>query len=216
MQILKIALLNVICIMCFVQCDTTERRISKAEDVIEKHLFETLDNYQSYERISTEVDTLKEIWMTNQEIMALVKQVYEIRDARYEADDELTGLRHKGERMVRRLYSGDSNAVWDLLANSGNLKDQITQLEEKINKLDSLESVNIAKIYEMYWALKTPEKPYWHVKQKFRYSANGQDSRIYMFNFVCDPDVKEIIYSWEEDSPMALGLFRVINDAKGD
>ena len=30
------------------ECDTAERRKSKAEDAIEKHLFETIDNYQSY------------------------------------------------------------------------------------------------------------------------------------------------------------------------
>ncbi|MDE6490199.1 MAG: hypothetical protein K2L49_03470, partial [Muribaculaceae bacterium] len=67
-------------ILLFVQCDSAERRKSKAEDAIEKHLFETLDNYQSYEKISTEVDTLQDLWLAHPEIISFAGKLCYVED----------------------------------------------------------------------------------------------------------------------------------------
>lgn len=104
--------------ICFVQCDTAERRKAKAEDAIEKHLFETIDNYQSYEKISTEVDTLRDLWMANSDIIALADELCTVNDDLETVEEGYAEMKAKGERIARQLvYRGYSQEWIDLLAN---------------------------------------------------------------------------------------------------
>ena len=203
--------------MCFVQCDTAERRKNKAEDVIEKHLFETIDNYQSYEKISTEVDTLRDLWMTNPDIIALADELCTVNDDLEKIEEGYDRLKSKGNQLSRQLWTGNASTVWmELLTNGDKWKAQRKQLDENKQILDSIHASISEQIYTMVYSLEMPKKPYWHVTQKFRISEGGQDSKIHFAHYIFDPKMKEIIFSWDENDYRANRLIHTVNDFAQD
>lgn len=199
--------------MCFVQCDTAERRKNKAEDVIEKHLFETIDNYQSYEKISTEVDTLRDLWMANSDIIALADELYTVNDDLEKVEEGLAEMKAKVERSIRQIvYRGNSQAWIEILSNRSEWEARRKQLDENKQILDSIHASISERIYTMVYSLEMPKKPYWHVTQKFRISENGQDTKIHFAHYIFDPKMKEIIFSWDENDYRVNRLIHIVND----
>lgn len=198
--------------ICFVQCDTAERRKAKAEDAIEKHLFETIDNYQSYEKISTEVDTLRDLWMANSDIIALADELCTVKDDQEKVEEGLAEMKAKGERIARQLIYGGYSQEWiDLLSNRSKWEAKKKQLDENKQMLESMRASLSDRINNMVYSLEIPKKPYWHVTQKFRISEDGQDSKIHLAHYIFEPDMKEIIFSWDENDYRANRLIHTVN-----
>lgn len=150
--------------LCFVECDTADRRKSKAEDAIEKQLFETRDNYQSYEKISTEVDTLQDLWLAHPEIISIAEKLCIVEDNLNTVDD------------------GDSIYA---------------SLSDHLNAMVS--------------SLEIPKEPYWHVTQKFRISEDGQPTKIHLAHYIFEPNMEEIIFSWDENDIRAQRLINLVS-----
>ncbi len=197
-------------------CDSAERRKKNAEEIIEKHLFESLDNYKSYEKVSTTVDTLQDLWMVNDELLALADSL-QTEYYQYKSIDneliELNGqLEYNQNSAVNSLFSGSSNSLLNYLNYSSkyeNCKSKIAKtkklLQEQTEKIDEIET----RIYKLNKALPNPKKPYWLVTHKYRYSDSGENTRIFTMYFIFDPKVKEILYSWDDGQ---LGILHMIDD----
>lgn len=214
MKLSTITICSLLCLL-FVQCDSPERRKKKAEEIIEKHLFETLDNYKSYEKISTDVDTLHDLWMVDKEILALGDSLaYANSEYRY-IENEIESLKgqlhHYKNSAINSLF-GSSNGVLNYLSYSSkydNCNSKIAKyrksLQQQGDKVDDIKT----RISDLNKAIVKPEKPYWLVTHKYRYSYSGEDTRIRIMNFIFDPKVKEILYSWDDEQ---LGILNMIDD----
>lgn len=199
--------------ICFVQCDTAERRKAKAEDAIEKHLFETIDNYQSYEKISTEVDTLRDLWMANSDIIALADELCTVKDDLETIEEGYAEMKAKGERLSRQILTGNSQAAWmEILTNRSKWEAKKKHLDENKQMLDSMHANILDRIYNMLDSIEMPKKLYWHVTQKFRISEDGQDSKIHLAHYIFEPNMKEILFSWDENDYRANRLINIVND----
>lgn len=206
--------------ICFVQCDTAERRKSKAEDAIEKHLFEILDNYQSYEKISTEVDTLYDIWLTEPAMLEMGLRYLDAVNNGYDMDSKIERINKKIEgykaSIRRSAWYGNWRAVGLTAFESTDVYNELERATRQKQQNDSVLSDYWSRLNDMHRELLAQENTYWHVRHKFRYSENGQESRIRLVNYIFDRDMKEIIYSWDDDDAQATQMIDLVNDAKGD
>lgn len=211
MKLFKISLCALICI-CFVQCDTAERRKSKAEDVIEKHLFETLDNFQGYEKISTEVDTLQDLWLAHPEIISFAGKLCTVEDEINTVDENYAQLNSEIETTSLQIFRGYQGLeLLMLLGKVNDLKKQKEQLAENKLSLDSTYATLSDNLNAMVSSLEMPKDPYWHVTQKFRISEDRQDSKIHLAHYIFEPNMKEIIFSWDENDIRAQRLINLVS-----
>lgn len=202
MKIIKLTVCMLMCLL-FVQCNTMESRKSKAEDAIEKMLFETMDNFQSYEVISTEIDTLKQIWMTSEKIMSIAKRFMEAKAEGMAFDNQIHRLNETIEghkrAMTNSFLSGNGRAFWSRAAASAEDEKELKRLLELKENNDSVLCVQLNEISELYNTMDEPEKPYWHIKHKFRYGEHGDETRIHVLHYIFDPKVERVIFSWDEE-----------------
>lgn len=211
MKLFKISLCALFCI-CFVQCDTAERRKSKAEDAIEKHLFETLDNFQGYEKISTEVDTLQDLWLAHPEIISIAEKLRTVEDDLNAVNEGCAQLDSKIRTLHRQIYRGYSKAeLLEWMGDASDLRKQMEQLAERKPFLDSIHAGLSDNLNAMVSSLEMPKDPYWHVTQKFRISEDGQDSKIHLAHYIFEPNMKEIIFSWDENDIRAQRLINLVS-----
>lgn len=213
MKLCKLLISTMLILLC-VQCDPAERRKSKAEDVIEKHLFETLDNYQSYEKISTEVDTLQEPWILDKGIMTTGQKLLDCQNENERLNNriiELNDIIEQYRRSVANsLLSGNGGRFWSIAAEAGSYVDELKSVNKQKEQNDSIQTILQNELDNLCLAFQTPKETYWHVTQKFRYSKDGQDSKIYTLHFVFDPDVKEILSYWEDNDPKVIQLIDLV------
>lgn len=209
MKLFKLLISTMLILLC-VQCAPAERRKSKAEDVIEKHLFETLDNYQSYEKISTEVDTLQDMWLANPEIMAFAGKLCIVEDNINTVDESYAQLDSRINTIHQQIYRGYSSGLelMQLLGNAADLREQKEELAGRKRSLDSTYAMLSDELKAMVSSLEIPKDPYWIVTQKFRISEDGQDSKIHLAHYIFDPNMKEIILSWDDND---IRVQRLIN-----
>ncbi|MBD5242256.1 MAG: hypothetical protein HDS59_09300 [Barnesiella sp.] len=202
MKLLKWTLCVVICLL-FVQCDTAERRKNRAEEAIEKQLFESLNNYQSYEKISTEIDTLKEVWMTSEEILSKVQKFMALKAEGMEIEEQIQKVNATVERNKKALFNSFFFGKGDFMSMAIDADED----NKKLEHLTKLEKENLSvctallhEMSELYGAMDIPKEPYWHIKHKFRYSeTNGNETRIYVLHYIFDPSAEKIIFSWDDD-----------------
>lgn len=191
-----------------------ERRQSKAEEAIEKKLFETLDNFQSYEKISTEIDTLKEVWIFDDDIVATGHKLVGYQNEAAKLDDRIREINYNLEQYqesaTRSFWSGNGSSFWSIVAEVGNYEKELKSLKKQKEQNDSIQSVIRTDLDNLCLAFEEPKETYWHATHKFRYSKNGQDSKIYTLHFAFDPDVKEILANWEENDPRIMQLMDLL------
>lgn len=211
MKLFKLFLCALLSI-CLVQCDTAERRKSKAEDAIEKHLFETIDNFRSYEKISTEVDTLQDLWLAHPEIISFAGKIRTVEDNMNTVDEGYAQLDSRINAIHQQIYRGYSKTeLLQSLCNASDLREQRDQLAERRLSLDSIHASLTDNLYAMISSLEIPKEPYWHVMQKFRITEDGQDSKIHRAHFIFDPNMNEIIFSWDENDINAQQLINLVS-----
>lgn len=133
MKILKLTAGLMLCIL-FVQCNTMERRQSKAEEAIEKKLFETLDNFQSYEKISTEIDTLKEVWIFDDDIVATGHKLVGYQNEAAKLDDRIREINYNLEQYqesaTRSFWSGNGSSLLVDSSRSRQLRERVEKPQE--------------------------------------------------------------------------------------
>lgn len=204
---MKITYLAVIILGLFlVQCDTPEKRKAKAKDVIEKHLFETLDNYQSYESISLDIDTLNEVWIANRELREYGDELATIINNGVELESQIFEIERKFKTLQKSVAddflfnsSRFQANFWSNANRISNIKNELDRLNTEKQRNDSLELNLRVVIKEMYESLAIPSKPYWLVTNKFRYSDTGLGTKIHNIYYIFDNEIKEIIFSWDDN-----------------
>lgn len=204
--------------MLLVQCDTAERRQSKAEDLIKKHLFETLDNFDSHELISVKLDTLHDVWMSDPKMMELGND-YIMAQAYYEQlESEISDLqarvKSRQQAALRNILNGNGGAFWSQAISIQDFKNQIltTQAASKEAYIEmcTLADSLVANNQKLENA---NEFAGWYVTYKFRYTASSGEPRIHTEYHIINPELSEILYSWDEDDYAVFQKIKSINDA---
>lgn len=213
-QLLLIFLLSLL----FVQCDTTERRQSKAEDLIKQHLFETLDNFDSHELISIKLDTLHIAWLASPKMIELGNE-YLVAQAIYnqlesEVSDLEDQIKSSQQAAVRSFFNRDNGGFWSQAMNLQAIKERISikKAESKAAYInmrtlgDSLVA-NDQRLEEMN------DFPGWYVTYKFRYTDYSGEPRIHTEYHILNPKLTEILYSWDEDDYRKSQMIKSVNYA---
>lgn len=128
----------------FVQCSTEEHREEKAQTLIQKELFETLPDYESYEMINISVDTLKDVLMASKEAISLTKKYGDINNEVTDIENEIKELKSKissakgrGQKM---FFSGNYH-ILELTS----LVDRVNAMENELSQKQSVINVILSK-----------------------------------------------------------------------
>lgn len=204
--------------LLLVQCDTAGRRQSKAEDLIKNHLFETLDNFDSHELISVKLDTLHKVWLTSQKMIELGNDYQEAKAIYYQLDSEISDLedRIKSSRQaaVSSLFSGNGGGFWSQAIRIQDIEEEI-----KAKKEDSkaayvyMQTLGDSLIVNNQRLEKANEFAGWYVTYKFRYTDSSGVPRIHTEYHILNPQLSEILYSWDEDDYGKLKMIHSVNEA---
>ena len=124
------AIMALTTILLFVQCDTEESRKEKAEDLIKQDLFETLPDYNSYELVSIEMDTIKEPWVLIPGIFDLAKEYQQAFAEEGNAKIRYNELLDKKERLKDRAFRTYMSSDLFGLMKIGNEMEQL-ELQKK-------------------------------------------------------------------------------------
>ncbi len=202
----------------FVQCDTAERRQSKAADLIKKHLFATLDNFDSHELISVNLDTLHKVWLASPKMIELGKEYLLTHDNYYQLESEISELEERikssQQAAVRSLFNGNGGGFWSQAINIQDIKEKISakQADSKIAyiKMRTLGDSLVANNLRIENA---NEFAGWYVTYKFRYADSSGKPRIHTEYHILNPKLSEILYSWDEDDYSKLQMIKTVSDA---
>lgn len=203
--------------LLFAQCDTSERRQSKAEELIEKHLFETLDNFNSHELISVKLDTLRKAWLSSPEMIELGDK-YLLAQANYQRlESEISALEDRikssQKAAVRSLYSGNGGGFWSQALTIQDIKEKISakQDESKVAYI-KMRTLGDSLIVNNQRLEKATDFFGWYVTYKFRYTDSSGQPRIYTEYHILNPKLSEIIYSWGEDDYPKIRMINSVNE----
>lgn len=217
MKLLKI-ILPILLGVFMTQCDSSKRREAKAEDLIRKHLFETLDNYSTYENISIEVDTLREYHLSSPEVLNSAKD-YLISVYKSEVHDErVADLKDRCGSAAVSFSISHGDAVYNAMQNYAYASQELEKAQKDQALLRTATATKKEYFDSIYNSVTVPENNYWHITHKFRYADNGSDTRIYTYHYIVDPEVKEIILSWDEndDDPYTFETIDYIRNYGND
>ncbi|MDE5567398.1 MAG: hypothetical protein K2J12_03045 [Muribaculaceae bacterium] len=193
----------------FHSCDSEQSRKDKAEDTIRKHLFEILPDYNSYELISLELDTIKEGWISSPEIIELGWDYLTALEDRSEINDKLSSLqselRELEQRVGMEFVFGNSNYA---VMHGGPQLTKMKKAVEKVeNKRDSNNEIinNLTKqILNKYDSISGNDTfTGWHAVNKFRSNNIVGTPGISTRHYYLTPDFKNIIISWDDDDETA-------------
>lgn len=215
MKTIRLFTLLFVCMM-LVQCNTVERRQSKAEDLIKKHLFENLDEFDSITFVSISLDTLKDVWMSNPEMQKLGEDYYyaqrnnsQVNYQIQNIEDEMNSIQ---QTAIGSLYSRNYGAFFNKSAKydqlKKNLKEVQTVAEEAFKSQTALEDSLRVRNQKL-----NTDNPGWYVTYKYRCPDSNNKPRIHTKYFILNPDITSIIYSWDEDDYEVKSMIESVNDA---
>lgn len=206
-------------ILLFVQCDTEESRKEKAEDLIKQDLFETLPDYNSYELVSIEMDTIKEPWVLIPGIFDLAKEYQQAFAEEGNAKIRYNELLDKKERLKDRAFRTYMSSDLFGLMKIGN---EMEQLDNEIANADSQWAEAVDRAGSLYDELtdkiaKNTSEDFagWDVTHKFRAKDTDGVMQLYCYHYYISPDFKRVILKWEEgeeEIPQLLNLMESILD----
>lgn len=217
MKIVQLSLMLLLSLL-FVQCDTAERRQSKAEELIKKHLFETLDNFDSHELISVKLDTLHRVWLASPQMIELGNEYLSAQANYYQLKAEISDLEDRikssQQAAVRSLFNGNGGGFWSQAINIQDIKEKISakQTDTKVAYInmcthgDSLVANN-QRLED------ANDFAGWYVTYKFRYTDTSGEPRIHTEYHILNPKLTEILYSWDEDDYGKLQMIKTVSDA---
>lgn len=188
-------------------CDTEKSRKSKAEDVIKQDLFETLPDFDSYQSISLELDTIKEDWLSIPGIIDIAWDYKSACDMVNEINNELQSREQKlanvQEEMKNGFWSGQINfgeaynkyatRLVDMDKNIESIKRQREQINSHVTSMSNI-------IKSKYDSI--PDKGKfqgWHATHKFRTKDMMGNPFISTRHYYLSPDLTQIIIRWDED-----------------
>ena len=214
------AIMALTTILLFVQCDTEESRKEKAEDLIKQDLFETLPDYNSYELVSIEMDTIKEPWVLIPGIFDLAKEYQQAFAEEGNAKIRYNELLDKKERLKDRAFRTYMSSDLFGLMKIGN---EMEQLDNEIANADSQWAEAVDRAGSLYDELtdkiaKNTSEDFagWNVTHKFRANNDEGVSQLYCYHYYISPDMKRIIVKWaddDEDIPQLFNLMESVLDA---
>ena len=201
--------------LILVGCSSAEeKRQVIAEDMIRKQMFETLDNYGSYEPVSTIVDTLQSSWMISTELMELARSIVDNENSLDNSREELNSLKSQLNRSARQFYNNlmySNNLGLHSTANKiEHINQQIKQTEKDISELEYIVEELHSQLSKDLLKWQAPADTYWHVIHRARYAETGQDVQLHTVNFLFDPDMKSIIYQWNEGDEDVCRIQRTV------
>lgn len=219
MKLLKTIMLLFAAVL-FVQCDTAERRKSKAEELIKKQLFETLDNYQSCELISVELDSIdvfQEAWMTNPEFFEIGKELASLYEARNQIDGEISELTSRKNRLANEASNSflfrRSAGFWNYVNSASQCQNRIEELSKTRDDLNTHVTVLSDSIGNMFKPMDRDKFYGWHGSCRLRYADSGNETRIHTHHYIFDPKVGKIYLSWDEEDAQSVRVVNAVTDA---
>lgn len=204
--------------LLFVQCDTAERRQSKAEDLIKKHLFETLDNFNSHELISIKLDTLHRVWLASPQMIELGNEYLSVQANYYQLESEISDLEDRikssQQAAVRSLFNGNGGGFWSQAINIQDIKERIStkQADSKVAYIN-MRTLGDSLVANNQRLEEANDFAGWYVTYKFRYTDSSGEPRIHTEYHILNPKLSEILYSWDEDDYSKMQMIKSVNDA---
>lgn len=204
--------------LLFVQCDTAERRQSKAEDLIKKHLFETLDNFDSHELISVKLDTLHKVWLASPKMIELGNEYLLAQSKYYQLESEISDLEDRikssQQAAVRSLFNGNGGGFWSQAINIQDIKERISAKQaESEGAYINMRTLGDSLVANNQMLEDANDFAGWYVTYKFRYTDSSGEPRIHTEYHILNPKLSEILYSWDEDDYSKLQMIKSVSDA---
>lgn len=217
MKYFKLAL-SVMVSLLFVQCDTAERRQSKAGDLIKTHLFETLDNFDSHELISVKLDTLKDAWLTNADMIALGEQYIAALEYQKELEYRISVLESRikssQQAAISSLFSGNGGGFWSEAYNIQSIKEEVESAKRaSVEAYSFYQTIGDSLGVRNQRLMEATPFAGWLVTYKYRYTDTGGEPRIHTEFHILDPEISTILYSWDEDDHNKKRMINIVNDA---
>lgn len=112
-------------------------------------------------KISTEVDTLQDLWLAHPEIISFAEKLCTVEDNLNTVDEGCAQLNSRINTIHRKIYRGYSSLeLLQLLGNASDLRTQIEQFAERKLFLDSIHARLSDDINAMVSSLETSKDPY--------------------------------------------------------
>lgn len=208
------AILTLMSVMLFVQCNTEKSRKEKAKNLIKQDLFETLPDYKSYEPISTEMDSIEETWISIPGIIDLAKEYQQAFAEEGNAKIRYNELLHQKESLGKRAFNRYMASDLFGLAEIGKEKKQLdiklatadSQWAEAADRSEALYSELTDKIVKNL----SEKFAGWNVTHKFRAKNDEGVMQLYCLHYYISPDMKRIIIKWDDENDEIPQLFNLM------
>lgn len=207
-KLFKITVTLAMCLLCG-SCKSKE---DKALALIDKQMFSSLYDYESYQPVDTQIDSAFNVAEYDNEIIALGMLTSEAMDKSQKELDEV-----KSAQRTMNIWS-DSYSSYGR-SNYYEAKDEMKEHLQKANEYFKQAAIEMGMIREK---AKEFDGAFcgWKVTHKFRCKTKGGNSTLGTYVYIFDKDVKEILYhedTDDDDIASAKGIIKeVLNMTEED
>lgn len=219
-NIYSILHLALFCIVCLVSCNSEKARQKKAEDLISKMLFESLPDFESYQNVSLQIDTLDVSVLLNTLLYEYAEEYQNITMNHYLLQSELSDLENKEANLKKK----GQNQFWfghmdgyDLIRYGqqfDNIKTQKENLKYQLKDNELSQANIISQVADLVNENITKKEAIagWKVYHKFRAKDETGVTQLYNMVYLITPDMKAIKYKYDEEDVNNIILMNTIDD----
>lgn len=180
-------------VLALVGCKSKE---DKALELIDKEMFQTLYDYDSYQPVETKLDSAFTQYLMDDEIRANAIDLAALSELRKEYEEEADEAETTMEIWEDSYYSRDRYYK----AKKEFVEATVKRIECMSKELNSMKS--------LYKGISEFEKEFcgWEVTHKFRCKSKGGSSLLTTYHYIVDEKVENIIYQWDEEDEDYMDL----------
>lgn len=197
------AMVALIVLTTVIGCNEQQRNISNAESIIKNFMYQSIPDFDSYEVVSTMVDSLYDCPELHADIVDLTHQYADISQQRVAMEDNVYTLENSEpvteREKIRFLQSQLSG--YEILAISSRIqkhKQRLSDARRKLTDLKEMEDSIQTLIQAKTDSIDTKKFIGYKAIQKYRVSNNGV--KVFATHcFIIDKNFDKIITDWVID-----------------
>lgn len=204
-------------------CDAEKARVDKAQSLISEYLNKELSDFESYEVVSTELDSLPDnllfcdtILHGVDDLMAAYNDINVLGYNKQSLENEVETIRENAkQRFTRNFWSGnewlitpenfrDTERIKQLQQQISNLEDNILSQKKYVDKM----AVNLQQLIKEQ--LDTVNFTGYRVAHKFRAKDTSGNMQLESRYFIVDKDFKQLTPIGENGDKFPSAVMRLV------
>lgn len=188
-------------VLTLVGCKSKE---DKALELIDKEMFQTLYDYDSYQPVETKIDSAFTTYLMDDSISGIAADISVLRKLREEASEEAESAESELDIWADSYYTRDRF-----------IKAKNEYVDAKLRELGYLErEIDEMKLLFAYVLNFKSEYCGWEVTHKFRCKSKGGTSLLTTYHYIINENVDSILYYWDEEDEVNTELQAICNEAE--